>query len=145
LYTVKKEVFSPLLYQSRGVLADQPLAARLFFGYLEVFFEIMTAQEGELSEHDLLFPCQEMEGDSDDDGTENTGDKTDDGVHACGAVDDLFTLRQAAAHLVDLFLVVRTERPNGSDVALDLPQQCEYLMDVVFAHKLLTLLSLLGI
>jgi hypothetical protein len=41
--------------------------------------------------------------------------------------------------------VVRTERPDGGDGALYFPQQPEYLVDVVFAHKLLSLLSVLGI
>ena len=86
-----------------------------------------------------------MQGDAYDDGTENPGDEADDRIHACGTVDDFFALRQTGAHLVDLFLVVRTQRPDGCDVALDLPQQCEYLMDVVFAHKLLPLPPLLGI
>jgi hypothetical protein len=40
--------------------------------------------------------------------------------------------------------MVRAERPDGGDVALDLPQQCENLVDVVFVHKLLPLLSIRG-
>jgi hypothetical protein len=40
--------------------------------------------------------------------------------------------------------MVRAQCPDGCDVALDLAQQCEYLVDVVFVHKLLSLLSVLG-
>jgi hypothetical protein len=40
--------------------------------------------------------------------------------------------------------VVRAQRPDGGDVALDLTKQCENLVDVVFVHKLLALLSVLG-
>ena len=85
-----------------------------------------------------------MKGDAHDEGTEYPGDEPDDRVHARGAVNNLFALREASAHLVDLLLVVRAERPDGGDVALDLPQQCEYLVDVVFAHnyKLLSIGSL---
>jgi len=85
-----------------------------------------------------------MKGDADDEGAEDTGDEPDDRVHSCGAVDDLFAFREAIAHFVDLFLVVRAQRPDGCDVALDLSQQCEYLVYVGFAHKLLALLSFLG-
>ncbi len=84
-----------------------------------------------------------MQGDADDKGADDPGDETDDRVHARGAVDDLFTFRQAAAHFIDLFLVVRAKRPDGCDVALYLPQQREYLVDVSFAHKLLPLPSVL--
>ena len=102
----------------------------------------MTAQEGELSEPDLLFPRQEMEGDAHDERAEDPGDEPDYRVHACGAVDDFFALRQTGSHLVDLFLMVRTQRPDGRDSALYFPQQPKYLVDVIFAHKLLALPSL---
>ncbi len=92
----------------------------------------------------MLFPRQEMKGDPDDEGAEDPGDETDDRVHASGTVDDLFALREAIAHFVDLFLMVRAQRPDGGYVALDLPQQCENLVDVVFVHKLLSLLSIRG-
>ena len=72
------------------------------------FFEGKTAREGKLSEPDLLFPRQEMQGDAHDEGAEYPGDEPDDRIHARGAVDDLFAFREAGAHFIDLFLVVRT-------------------------------------
>jgi hypothetical protein len=41
--------------------------------------------------------------------------------------------------------VVRTQRPDRCDGALDLPQQRKYLMNVIFAHNVLELLSFFGI
>jgi hypothetical protein len=38
--------------------------------------------------------------------------------------------------------MVRTQRPDGRDSALYFPQQPKYLVDVIFAHKLLALPSL---
>ncbi len=85
--------FSPFLHALKGKLETIWKRSRkaIFLSTSEAFLYGLLAPENDALKMTVLFTRQEMQGDTDDEGTEDSSDEADDRVHARGAVDHLFT------------------------------------------------------